>query len=124
MTAAVQVSSFVAKYERHSKISVNVAPANGALRCTARCWALTKPAHVICAGKAFVVHVSPDATVLKLKTKIMAASKILPEQQRLVFAGRQLEDGQTLSQCGVAQQTTVHLLHRSACFRRTCFACR
>lgn len=51
-------------------------------------------------------------TVECLKQKIYTAEGIPPDQQRLIYAGRQLEDGLTLGSYSIVPDSTVHLVLR------------
>ena len=51
-------------------------------------------------------------TVATVKAEIRAKARIAPDEQRLVFAGRQLQDGRTLGEYRVRQRSVLELVPR------------
>jgi hypothetical protein len=63
-------------------------------------------------GKSITLVVTSKFSILDVKFAVEEKEGIPPDQQRLIFAGKQLEDDRTLEACSIRRESIVHLVLR------------
>lgn len=68
---------------------------------------------VMLTGKKFTLDdVYPDTKVRDLKQRIQNREGIPPDMQRPIYMGKEITDNQTVAECGISENTSLHLILR------------
>ena len=64
-------------------------------------------------AKIITLTMAPSATIHDVKEQIKEKEGVEPDMQRLIYAGKQLADDRTLSDYGIQNGKTIHMVVRS-----------
>ncbi|XGW29126.1 hypothetical protein V3C99_008712 [Haemonchus contortus] len=64
-------------------------------------------------GRIIRLEVEGSDSIEAFKVKLYDTERILPSYQRLIYAGKQLSDDYTVSDCGIHKESIVHLVFRT-----------